>query len=299
MFKRFSLFFLVNIAIITMVSLVLNLLGVRPYLDQYGLNYGSLMIFCLVWGMVGAFISLLLSKKMAVWSLGVQVIDPQQDRGNMELVNMVHNLAKAAGLSKMPDVGIYPAMELNAFATGPSRNNSLVAVSQGLLQKMDRDELEGVLGHEIAHIANGDMVTMTLIQGVVNAFVMFFARVVAFGIEQILRGDDEEGGGLGFFGYMMTVLFLEIIFGLLGSMVTAGFSRVREFRADRDSAKYCGRDKMIAALERLKTETVPYSSAGASMAALKISSGKKKSFLSLLSTHPDLDVRIEALKTRV
>jgi heat shock protein HtpX len=296
--KRILLFAAVNIAIVVTVSLVLNLLGVQPYLTSQGLNMGSLLVFCLIWGMVGSFISLLLSKKMAVWTMGVEIIDPRSSGRSAELVQMVHRLAKGAGLEKMPDVGIYPGMEINAFATGPTKNNSLVAVSQGLLNRMDREEVEGVLGHEIAHIANGDMVTMTLIQGVVNAFVMFFARIAAYAVSQMLRGDREEGEGLGHFAYMMTVFVFEIFFGILGSMIVAWFSRYREFRADAGGAKLAGRNKMIRALQRLKANAELPEEGAPAMAAFKISS-KKGGWLHLFSTHPSLDVRIARLQQYV
>jgi heat shock protein HtpX len=293
--KRIFLFAAVNIAIVVTVSLVLNLLGVQPYLTGRGLNIGSLAIFCLIWGMVGSFISLLLSKKIAVWTMGVEIINPNSSGRASELVQMVHRLAKGAGLEKMPEVGIYPGMEINAFATGPTKNNSLVAVSQGLLNRMDREEVEGVLGHEVAHIANGDMVTMTLIQGVVNAFVMFFARIAAYAVSQFLRGDRDEGEGLGHFAYMMTVFVFEIFFGILGSMIVAWFSRYREFRADAGGAKLAGRNKMIRALQRLKANAELPEEGAPAMAAFKISS-KKGGWLHLFSTHPSLDVRIARLQ---
>ncbi|HET9237326.1 MAG TPA: protease HtpX [Oligoflexus sp.] len=296
--KRILLFAAVNIAIVVTVSIVLNLLGVQPYLTSQGLNMGSLLVFCLIWGMVGSFISLLLSKKIAVWTMGVEIIDPRSSGRTAELVQMVHRLAKGAGLEKMPDVGIYPGMEINAFATGPTKNNSLVAVSQGLLNRMDREEVEGVLGHEVAHIANGDMVTMTLIQGVVNAFVMFFARIAAYAVSQMLRGDREEGEGLGHFAYMMTVFVFEIFFGILGSMIVAWFSRYREFRADAGGAKLAGRNKMIRALQRLKANAELPEEGAPAMAAFKISS-KKGGWLHLFSTHPSLDVRIARLQQYV
>lgn len=297
--KRIFLFLLVNAAVMLTVSLILNLLGVQPYLTQQGLNYGSLMVFCLVWGFAGSFISLLISKKMAVWTMGVEILDPRQTGRAGELVAMVHRLAQAAGLPKMPDVGIYPGLEINAFATGPSRSNSLVAVSQGLLNRMDKDEVEGVIGHEIAHIANGDMVTMTLIQGVVNAFVMFFARIAAFAVSQALRSSDdrEREGGLSGIAYSLTVFAFEIVFGILGSMVVAWFSRYREFRADAGGARFAGRQKMVKALERLKSnmelEQIP--DTAPQMAAMKISS-RKTGWLALFSTHPPLDERIARLK---
>ncbi|NRA65802.1 MAG: protease HtpX [Pseudobacteriovorax sp.] len=301
MFKRFAVFAAVNIAIIVTISIVSSIifraLGIDPYYMSGGtLNYESLMVFCFIWGMGGAFISLLLSKKLVKWTMGVKIIDPNTGGQYGDLVRTVHHLAKSAGLSKMPEVGIYPGQELNAFATGPSRNNSLVAVSEGLLQHMTRDEVEGVLGHEVAHIANGDMVTMTLIQGVVNAFVMFFARIVAFAISQALRGDDEEGQGLGWFAHMAVVILFEILFGILGSMIVAWFSRQREFRADAGGARLAGRSKMEAALQKLRQGIELNSEASPSVASLKISS-KKSKFLSLLSTHPPLEVRIQKLRT--
>lgn len=295
MLKRVFLFVLVNICIVVTVSIVLSLLGVRPYLEASGLNYQSLAIFCLVWGMVGSFISLLLSKQMAKWMMGVQIIDPNTSGEYGELVRTVHRLARAAGLEKMPEVGVYPSQEVNAFATGPTKNSSLVAVSQGLLRNMTRDEVEGVLGHEVAHIANGDMVTMTLIQGVVNAFVMFFARIAAYAVQQFLRGDDEEGQGVSHFAYMMTVVVFEILFGLLGAMVTAWFSRHREFRADAGGARLAGRHKMEAALQRLRSATALIQDNGAAVQTLKIS-GKPSKFMALFSTHPPLEVRINRLR---
>ncbi|MFW7378344.1 MAG: protease HtpX [Oligoflexus sp.] len=295
MFKRIFFFALVNIGVIVTVSIVMSLLGIQPYLTQAGLNYESLLIFCLIWGMAGSFISLLISKKMAKWMMGVQIIDPNTGGEYGELVRTVHRLAKGAGLEKMPEVGVYPGQELNAFATGPSKNNSLVAVSQGLLRNMTRDEVEGVLGHEVAHIANGDMVTMTLIQGVVNAFVMFFARIAAYAVQQFLRGDEEEGQGVGGLAYMFTVIVFEILFGLLGAMVTAWFSRHREFRADAGGARLAGRPKMEAALQRLRSATGVVQDDGMAVQTLKIS-GKPSKFVSLFSTHPPLELRIERLR---
>jgi heat shock protein HtpX len=296
--KRIMLFAAVNIAVMVTVSLVLNLLGVQPYLTSNGLDVPSLMVFCLVWGMAGSLISLLISKKMAVWTMGVEIINPNAGGRAGELVQTVHRLAKSAGLPKMPDVGIYPGMEINAFATGPSKSNSLVAVSQGLLNRMDRDEVEGVLGHEIAHIANGDMVTMTLIQGVINAFVMFFARIAAYGVSQALRSDRDSG--MGHFAYAMTVFAFEIVFGILGSMIVAWFSRYREFRADAGGARIAGRNKMVRALQKLKAgmELPAEEEKAPAMAAFKISS-RKSGWLALFSTHPPLEVRIARLQQYV
>ena len=293
-FKRIAFFGLVNIGIILMLSLVINLLGIQPYLTANGMNYSSLMIFCLVWGTGGAFISLWISKWMAKKFYRLQIIEPGSQYDG--LLQMVQLISRSANLPKVPEVGIYHSEEINAFATGPSKNNSLVAVSTGLLNKMDRSELEGVLGHEIAHIANGDMVTMTLIQGIVNAFVMFFARIVASLIDNFLSS-DEEGGGLGFFGYIATVFAMEMIFGLLGQTFTALFSRSREFRADAGSAKLVGREKMLKALHALKRDyPVAEKQEPTPMAALQISS--KTRLMKLFASHPPLEERIHALSGR-
>lgn len=295
-FKRIALFAAVNIAVMVTVSLVLNLLGVGPYMNSRGLDMGSLIAFCLVWGMVGSFISLLISKKMAIWGMGVQLIDPSSGGRNGELIQMVHRLAKSAGLGKMPDVGIYPGLEINAFATGPTKNNSLVAVSQGLLNRMDRDEVEGVLAHEVAHIANGDMVTMTLVQGVINAFVMFFARIAAYGVNQLLKGDSRDSG-MGHFAQMITVFVFEIVFGIIGSVIVAWFSRIREYRADAGGARLAGRNKMIRALQKLKAgmELPEDEERAPQLASFKISS-RKKPWMAFFSTHPPLEDRIARLQ---
>lgn len=295
MFKRLFLMFGVNILIIAMLSIVLSLLGVGHYMTAYGINYESLMIFCLVWGMGGAFISLMISKFMAKTMMGVKIID--NDPQYVWLVQMVHNLARQANLTTMPEVGIYQADEMNAFATGPSRNNSLVAVSTGILHKMSRDELEGVLGHEISHISNGDMVTMTLVQGVVNAFVMFFARIAAYALSQAMRGDDDDGPGMGYLAHMLTVFAFEIVFGILGSIAVAAFSRFREFKADHGGAQLAGRHKMIAALRALQRNYEALSNERNAMSSLQISS--KGSLMALLSTHPQLEERIKRLESEI
>ncbi|MBI3534544.1 MAG: protease HtpX [Deltaproteobacteria bacterium] len=300
-FKRIFLFLAVNFLVIITLSLVLNLLGVQPYLTPYGLNYTSLMAFCLVWGMGGAFISLALSKLMAKWMMGVHIIDPNtSDHMLQDLVHTVYNLARGARLPKMPEVGIYDSPEVNAFATGPTKSRSLVAVSSGLLNRMNKSELEGVLGHEISHIANGDMVTMTLVQGVVNAFVMFLSRVIAFAIAQMGRGrDDDREGGFSYGIYFITSFILEIIFMILGSLVVAWFSRLREFRADAGSAKIAGRQNMIKALEALRrTFEIEDPTPQPAVQTLKIS-GKRSRFLHLFSTHPPLEERIARLENMV
>lgn len=293
--KRITFFGLVNIGIILMLSLILNLLGIQPYLEQGGINYQSLFIFCLLWGTGGAFISLWISKWMAKKFYGVGLIDKNHQYG--WVVDMVHQYARRAKIEKMPEVGIYESNDMNAFATGPSKNNALVAVSTGLIHKMSRDEVEGVLGHEVAHISNGDMVTMTLLQGIMNAFVMFFARIVAHLIDNFLKGDEEEGGGgLGFFGYIATVFFFEMVFGLIGQVVTSYFSRYREFGADRDGARFAGKEKMISALQALQRDysSISDNKEDQKLAAFQISS--KNKFLQLLSTHPPLEQRIKTLQ---
>lgn len=293
MFKRIGLFVATNILMIVGISIILSLLGVNGYLTQKGIDYNSLLIFCLVWGFVGSFISLMLSKFMAKTMMGVKIVEASGEYA--PLVNRIHALARQAGLPKMPEVGIYQSAEINAFATGPSRSNSLVAVSTGLLQKMDDEEVEGVLAHEVSHIANGDMVTMALIQGVMNAFVMFFARIAAFALQQAMRRDDEEApvGGL---SYFLTTIVFEMIFGFLSMFVVAYFSRFREFRADAGAAKLAGKEKMIKALRRLQQnyEQIREDKEHKSLNAFKISS--RDGLFALLSTHPSLDKRIKALE---
>jgi heat shock protein HtpX len=289
--KRLFLFVLVNLLILITLSITLNVFGIRPHLYSQGIDYQSLMIFCLAWGMGGAFISLALSRIMAKWIMRVQVINPNTSDPNMSwLVQTVHNLAKAAGLPKMPEVGYYPSPEVNAFATGPTKSRALVAVSAGLLETMDRNQIEGVLGHEISHVSNGDMVTMTLIQGIINALVMFLARVISF---FLVRSKDEDSSP--FMRYMV-VIVLEILLSILGMLVVTAFSRMREFKADAGSANLAGREKMIHALEGLK-KTIKYVDLthNESMATLKIS-GKPKGFFALFATHPPLDARIAKLK---
>ena len=293
MFKRIFLFVLTNILVVVSVSIVLSVLGVNHYLTASGIDYNALMIFCLVWGFVGSGISLMLSKFMAKKMMGVEVID---ERGQYaELVRKVHTLSRQAGLTKMPEVGIYRSPEVNAFATGPSKNNSLVAVSTGLLNQMDADEVEGVLAHEVAHIANGDMVTMALIQGVVNAFVMFFARIAAFALSQAMQGDrDDDRPVQSGFMYHIIVMVCEIVFSFLGMFVVAYFSRIREYRADKGGAQYAGRQKMVAALKRLQQKFEMVDDSHENFNAMKISS--KKGLMSFLSTHPSLSDRIARLE---
>ncbi len=300
--RRIAFFIALNVVVMLTVSLVINLLGVGSFVGPQGLDLASLMVFCLVWGMGGAFISLLLSKVMAKWAMGVQILDPNTSNGEArQLVNTVHDLARKAGLSRMPDVGIYNSPEVNAFATGPTRNNSLVAVSTGLLNSMNSRSVEGVLGHEVAHIANGDMVTMTLLQGVVNAFVMALARIVAFAIDNALRSDrDSRSGGLGYFGRSIAIMVLEMLFFIPGSMIIAWFSRQREFRADAGSSRYAGRDSMISALRDLQRvhgiNESPELQQAPAFANFKIAAGRRTGLAHLFSSHPPLEERIARLE---
>ncbi len=293
MFKRIFLFMLTNVLVMVSVSLVIGFLGIGNYLTAQGIDYSALMAFCLVWGFVGSGISLLLSKFMAKTMMGVKIVD---DRGQYgDLVRKVHVLAKQAGINKMPEVGVYDAQEVNAFATGPSKNNALVAVSTGLLQQMNADEVEGVLAHEIAHVANGDMVTMALVQGVVNAFVMFFARIAAFALQNAMSGDrDDDRPVNSGWAYHLTVMLFEMVFSFLGMFVVAYVSRLREFRADKGGAQYAGKYKMIAALKRLQQKYEMVDDSQSAMSTMKISS--KKGMMNFLSTHPRLEDRIAALE---
>lgn len=295
MFKRIFLFMLTNVLVMITVSLVLSLLGVNGYLTSAGLNYSALMIFCLVWGFVGSGISLLMSKWMAKRMMGVEIVDERGPYG--DLVRKVHQLARAAGINKMPEVGVYQSPEVNAFATGPSKNKSLVAVSSGLLTQMNADEVEGVLAHEVAHVANGDMVTMALIQGVINAFVMFFARIAAFALQQAMSGDSEDDRPVANgWQYHLTTMVFEIFFSFLGMFVVAYFSRYREFHADKGGAKFAGRHKMVAALRKLQQKIEIQDESQKGFNTLKISSKKGKGIMSFLSTHPPLEDRIAALE---
>ena len=293
MMKRYGLFFGVNILILITLSITLHLLGVQPYMSAHGINYQALMMFCLVWGMGGAFISLGLSRIMAKWMMGVEVIDPDTTQPELaRLVQTVYRLARAANLPAMPEVGFYPSPEINAFATGPTRSRALVAVSAGLLEHMNYDQIEGVLAHEISHVANGDMVTMTLVQGVMNAIVMFLARVIAFFIANRGR-DSENSSGPNF----IVVWVLEIGLSFLGMIAVNAFSRWREYGADAGGAALAGREKMIGALEALRS-TMDYANltGNKSLATLKISD--KPRFGLLFSTHPALEDRIERLKLK-
>jgi len=287
--KRIFLFMATNIAIMITLSIVLSLFGFTGYLTADGLDYAALMVFSLVWGMGGAFISLAMSRWMAKKAMGVQLVNGRTGQAELDwLYETVEQQTKKAGLP-MPEVGVYDSPEVNAFATGPSKKRSLVAVSSGLLRSMQRDEVAGVLAHEVSHIGNGDMVTMTLVQGVVNAFSIFFSRVIANIIRQLV---DERISHLVFF--VSTIVF-DIIFSMLGMVVVAWFSRAREFRADAGAAELAGRGNMIAALQRLQLNQALVDSSQPQLATMKIAGGKK-GLMSLISTHPPLEERIAALQ---
>lgn len=293
MAKRVFLFLAVNLAVMFTLMLVMNILGVGNYMTANGINYQQLAIFSLIWGMGGAIISLLISKKMAKWTMKVQIVEANTSNPYARnIYEKVSRLSKKAGLAKVPEVGIYDSPEVNAFATGATKNSSLVAVSTGLINHLDDNEVEAVIGHEIAHIANGDMVTMTLIQGVMNAFVIFFAKAIAWAVAQFMRGDEEESPS--FFVAFAIEMVLHIIFGIIGAIIVNFFSRWREFRADRGGAELTGASNMAAALRRLKGTTELIDNRQESIAAFKISGGGK--WLSLLSSHPPLDERIRRLE---
>lgn len=291
--KRIGLFILTNVLVMVTIGIVWSL--VSRFLGLAGLNsyIPFLMAFCLVWGMGGAFISLLMSKWMAKMFHGVKVIEPNNANPELRaLVTKVHEMARRAQLPKMPEVGIYESVDINAFATGPSKSNSLVAVSTGLLQRMNDKEVEGVLAHEVAHIANGDMVTMTLIQGIVNAFAMFFSRILANLVASNVEERYRE-----IVRFAVTILG-DIAFTLLGSIVVNYFSRRREFRADAGGAKYASRENMIAALQKLKSVyDLPIPPEEGSTATLMISNRDKGGLAKLFMTHPPLDERIRTLQT--
>lgn len=293
--KRIVLFLATNFAIMLVLSITMRLLGVEPYLNANGLNLGSLLVFAGVMGFGGSLISLAISKWSAKTAMGVHVIEAPSNSTEFWLLETIRKYSVEVGI-KMPEVGIYESPDVNAFATGMSKNSSLIAVSTGLLQKMTRQEAEAVLGHEVAHAANGDMVTMALIQGVVNTFVIFISRILAqlaAGFMGGNRDEGEESNGNPLI-YFAVATVLELVFGILASIITMWFSRHREFHADAGSAKLVGREKMIAALQRLKTSYEPQEAT--SMMAFCIN-GKSKSLSELFMTHPPLDKRIEALRT--
>lgn len=298
--KRIFLFVCMNLLVILTVSFILNFFHVQPYLSAYGLDFSNLLTFCMIWGMTGAFISLALSRVMAKWMLGVRTIDfDSKDPQMQQLLYTVSRLSQRAGID-MPQVGIYQSQDVNAFATGPTKKRSLVAVSTGLLNRMNEKELEGVLGHEIAHISNGDMVTMTLLQGVINAFVMFLARALASILSGFGRDKNSRSSSGNHMSYMLLTFLFESVFMALGFLVIAAFSRWREFRADQGGAEVAGKDAMIAALRNLQTaHTQHESKQHEAVAAFKISQTQRKGIRALFSTHPPLEERIRRLEIEV
>ncbi len=287
--KRILLFVMTNLAVVVVLGIVANLLGVNRYLTANGLDLGALLGFALIMGFGGAFISLLISKPVAKWSAGVRIIEQAQNADEAWIVQTVQKFADQAGIG-MPEVGIFDGAP-NAFATGAFKNSALVAVSTGLLQGMTREEVEAVIGHEVAHIANGDMVTMTLIQGVMNTFVVFLSRVIGYAVDSFLNRGNERSSGPGI-GYWVTTIALDIILGFVAAIIVAWFSRQREFRADAGAAKLMGRRQpMVNALARLGGLTP--AELPKSIAAMGIAGGIGKWF----STHPPIEERIAALQS--
>lgn len=288
--KRILLFLATNLGIVLVLSVTMRLLGVEPYLAQSGLNLGSLLIFAVVMGMGGSFISLAISKWSAKRMMGARVIESPETSAELWLVDTVRRQAQMAGIG-MPEVAIFDSPEVNAFATGMNKNNALVAVSSGLLQTMTKAEAEAVLAHEVSHVANGDMVTLALIQGVVNTFVMFLSRVVGYLVDKFVF-KTEKGNGPAFY---ITMIVAELVLGVLASIIVMWFSRQREFRADAGGASLAGRGAMIAALERLKAQHEP-APLPEKMAAFGISGGVASGLKRLFMTHPPLEERIATLK---
>lgn len=288
---RIILFLATNLAVVLVASITLSLLGFNGYMTQQGLNFSALMVFCLVFGMAGSFISLLMSKWMAKRGMNVQIIDTPHNSGEQWLISTVQELSDKAGI-KMPEVGIFASPQPNAFATGWNRNDALVAVSTGLLQRMDKEEVKAVLGHEIGHVANGDMVTLALIQGVVNAFVMFFARIIGNFVDKAIL-KNEDGPGIGFF---IATLVSELVLGILASFIVAWFSRKREYKADIAGAELVSPVAMISALARLQEAYDQPSELNGELVAFGIRGEGKLS--ALAASHPPLPDRINALKQR-
>jgi len=291
MAKRIGYFLLTNILVILTITIIFTILPIGNYIGENGINYGSLLVVSAVIGFTGSFISLAISRWTAKKMMGVEVIDPNNPKNEHEarIVEKVHRLSRTAGLMHMPEVGIYYSSEVNAFATGPSKKRSLVAVSAGLLNEMDDDAVEGVIAHEVAHIANGDMVTMTLLQGVVNTFVVFLARIVAFAVSQFVRSE------LAPIVHFLAIIIFQILFSILGSIVVFAYSRHREFHADRGGADIAGKDKMRHALESLRAyaDRATVDGQDTAVATMKINGQKK--MVNLFSTHPDLEERIKRL----
>ena len=288
---RIALFLVTNIAILIVASITMSLLGISSN------SLGGMLFMCAMFGFGGSLISPFISKWMAKKSTGTQLIEQANSQEEQWLLDTVAELSEKAGI-KMPEVGIFPAQQANAFATGWNKNDALVAVSSGLLQRFRQEEIRAVLAHEIGHVANGDMVTLALIQGVVNTFVMFFARIAASIVDNFLSGDEEEGEGGQGIGYFITVIVFEILFGILASIVVSWFSRYREYRADEAGADLSSNHAMIGALQRLKAEYDMPDQMPGSLTAFGINGSLKDGFMSLMASHPPLDDRIAALQKR-
>jgi heat shock protein HtpX len=289
--KRIVLFLITNLLVVTMLGIVVRLFGLEIYTSEYGINLTGLLIFSALLGFGGAFFSLAISRMAAKWMMGVRVLNPSGNLHPTEkwVLDTTHDLCRKAGLKKMPEVGIYDSQEVNAFATGPSASRSLVAVSTGLLGHMRQDEIEGVLAHEVAHIKNGDMVTMTLLQGVINTFVIFLSRIIAFAVSRLVR---EELGSIVFF---LVSIVLQIGLSILGMMVVMAYSRAREFRADAGASELAGKGKMVAALQSLSSSKGLVDHRQAALETMKISGGK--GLMALFSSHPPLEERIAKLQS--
>ena len=287
--RRILLFVLTNLAVMTLLTVVIKVFGIDTYTyTKTGINFQGILVLSAVFGFGGSFISLLMSKWVAKWQTGAKVIENPSNPTESWLLSTVRRQAQGAGIG-MPEVAIYDSPEMNAFATGASRNKALVAVSSGLLQQMSRDEIEAVLAHEVSHVANGDMVTMTLLQGVLNTFVIFLARVVGTVVDRAISGGRDSGGGLAYFAI---VIVLQIVFGMLASTVVMAFSRWREFRADAGSARLSGKEKMIAALTRL-SQGHGENNLPKAIQAFGIAGGGMRK---LFSSHPPIEERIAALR---
>ncbi|MEC7121095.1 MAG: protease HtpX [Pseudomonadota bacterium] len=291
---RIGLFLLTNLAVLVVVGIIMSVLGVGSTHTAGGLNYTNLLILCFLWGMVGSIISLLLSKPIAKWTTKTQIIESPSNQAEAWLLQTVNELSQRAGI-KMPDVGIFPSHQSNAFATGWNKNKALVAVSTGLLERMDQSELRAVLAHEIGHVANGDMVTLALIQGVVNAFVMFFARIIGNFVDRVIFKNEGDSPGI---AYFVTSIVMDIVLGIAASAIVMYFSRIREYRADEAGARLAGKQAMISALLRLRQEQDMPDEMPKEMKAFAISAGKEQGFsiAALFQTHPSIEDRVAALE---
>jgi len=291
---RIGLFLLTNLAVLVVVGIIMSIFGVGSTHTAGGLNLTNLLILCFLWGMVGSIISLLLSKPLAKWTTKTQVIQSPSNQAEAWLLQTVNELSQRAGI-KMPEVGIFPSHQSNAFATGWNKNKALVAVSTGLLGRMNQDELRAVLAHEIGHVANGDMVTLALIQGVVNAFVMFFARIIGNFVDRVIFKNESDSPGI---AYFVTSIIMDIVLGIAASAIVMYFSRIREYRADEAGARLAGKQAMISALLSLRQEQELPDEMPQEMKAFAISAGKEKGFsiAALFQTHPSIEDRVAALQ---